>query len=473
MLRRILTVFSVTLAAAGAAQTLTLEQAVEQAVEQSLEAQQAQLQVQQAEIDLRQARAEQYPEASFQTNAGYQFGLGVDPTTNTLQQQQIFFASPSLGVNAVLYQGGRIRASIAQGKTQVSAAEATADDIRQDVALAMAQQYLEALLAREEVTAARARLADLTAQVDRVTRLIDAGQAAPVDRFPLESERARADQAVIVATNQLELAELRLRQLLRMEPSEALSLVRPESIDFDRVQLATAATLEIYQAALSRQPAIRAAELNEEVASQGIQLARSGYYPSLSAFGQLNTRYSSEAREPAGMPSLRVDEQTVFVDGMPVTLGFQQPVFDFQTIGVGQQFRDFFGQSVGLALNVPIFNNGRTNAAVQRAKVGLERARLNTAQERQRLEVEVSQALQAARGARAEVAASERALEAARASLRAAQRRSELGQGSAYDLANAQILLEQAQTAFLRARYQFLFNAKVVDFYLGRPLTLN
>ena len=460
-------------AATVAGQTLTLEQAVERAIDQSLEAQQAQLDVASAKANYRQSKLDQYPNAAFSTNAGFQFGLGVDPTTNTLQQQQIFFASPSINANATLFAGGRIRSTIARNKVRIEAAEASAEDLRQDVALNMANQYLSALLAREELNAARSRLVDAQAQLQRTDRLIEAGSLARVERFPLASEQARAQQNVVVAQNALELAELQLKQLLRMEPAEALQLVRPESIDFDKVQLSTAAALEVYQAAVSRQPAIRAAELNEAAATEGLAIAKAGYYPNLTAFGQLNSRYSSQATELVGFTMGDVEEQTVFIDGNPITLGFPSQNPEFQTISAGQQLNDFFGQVVGINLNVPIFSNGVNDLLVQQAQLDLERARLSTALERQRLEVEVSQALQAARAAQAEVAASERALEAARATVSAAQRRSEAGAASAYELANAQLLLEQAEVTYLRNRYQFLFNAKVVDFYLGRPLTLD
>ena len=457
----------------GHAQTVTLEAAVERAVEESFVVQQAEMSKRLSEAALQQSKLSRYPNIGLRTNGGLQFGLNVDPTTNDLVQQRTGFASISLDAQVPVYQGGRIRHEISQNTSRVAAAEATTEDARQEIALAVAQRYLEALLATEEANGARARVRELSAAADRVERSIELGAAAPIDVFEPRSLLARQQQLVTVATNNIELAKLQLKQLMRMDPSEALSLVRPESIDFESVSLPAESALAIYQSAISREPAIRAAELDAEAAATGIEVARAGYYPTVAAFGNLDTRYSSQAQRLLNGQDSVFEMQTLFVDGNPVEFGSFRPVFGSEPIPFGTQLSDFFGQAVGLSLNVPIFNNGRTKSAVQRAQVELEQSLLNIEQERQNLEIEVQTALQSARAAQAEVAANLRALEAAEQAYAAAQKRVEAGAASAFDLTNAQILLEQAQVALLRSRYQYLFNAKVLDFYLGKPLTLN
>ncbi len=462
------------LAALGAsAQTLSLKQAVELAIEQSLAVRTGELSLRRSELDLRQNKLARYPSVNFRSTAGVQFGLNVDPTTNDLVQQRTTFASPSLDANLPLYQGGLIKRSIAQGKTQVAAAEADLDDIKQDVALGVAEAYLSSLLAQEQVETAENLLASARAELSRTERLIAAGTLAPVNQFEAESSVARQEQARTRALNDLALAKLRLKQLLRKPVDEVLELVDPATIDFDAITLPAVDGVELYAAALPRQPAIRAAELSEEAAAQGIAVAKSGYLPTLTAFGQLDTRYSSQAKQATSFVPGDLNEQTVFINSMPVTFGVETQVPVLENIPVTEQLRDFFGQAVGLSLNVPIFNNGRTKSAVEIAELALVQAQLATESERQDLEVEVQQAIQNAINARAEVTASKRALAAAQTAYEAALRRSELGAGSSYDLTNTQILLERAQTSLLLARYQYVFNAKVVDFYLGRPLDLN
>ena len=460
-------------AGAAGAQRLTLEEAVRRAVEESLPVRSARLQTRGTEIGLRASELERYPNLAFRANGGVQFGLNVDPTTNDAVQQRTGFASGSVDLGVPIYQGGRLNAAIAQNRAQLAADQASVEASEQDVALDVANRYLTSLLRTEDLRAARSQRADAEAELDRTRRLIAAGTLAPAQEVEAASALSRQASLVVAAENALALAELNLRQLLRFGPDEPLNLIDPSQIDFDAVTLPPVQGVELYQAAVSRQPGVRAAELAAEAAEAGERVARAGFYPSVNGFAQLDTRYSSRAVQPVGDVELEVVEQEVFIDGNPVSVGFQQPVFRTENIPVGQQLQDFFGQAVGLSVNVPIFNNGRTRAAVQRAELAVEQARLTTERERLTLEIEVEQALQAARAARAEVEAAQRALAAAENAYAAAQRRAELGAGSAFDLTNAQLLLEQARATELNARYQFLFNAKVVDFYLGRPLTLD
>ena len=455
------------------AQTLTLKQAVEQAVEQSLDVQQAKLQLRSDEITLHNTELSRYPSINFRTTGGYQFGLSVDRTTNALVQQSSGFLTPSLDASAPIYQGGRIRRTIIQNRSQIAASEANVEVAQQNVSLQVAQNYLEALLAKEELYAAETRLKEAKAELDRFTKLIAAGSAAQVGQLELQSTVARLEQGLVTAKNQLQLSELRLKQLIRMPIDEVLTLLDPNTIDFDAINLQPVSGVELYQAALSRQPSIRAAEFGEVAAAQGIDVAKSAFYPSISAFGQLDTRYSTEAFRPTGDPTFDISEQTVFVNGQQVTLGIQQPNFMLERIPIGTQFNQFFGQAVGLSLNVPIFNAGQNQANLERAKLQLETAKQATETQRQLLEIEVEQAYQNALAGKADVEAAKRALEAATTSFEALKRRQEIGAASAYELTNSQLLLEQAQARFLQARYQYLFNVKVVDFYLGRPLDLN
>ena len=457
----------------AAAQTpMTLQEVVDRAVTRSLLVDNAELQLAQSRVDLRQNELSRYPSLSAQGSGGYQFGLNIDPTTNTLQQQALGFMSYSLDAGVNLYQGGRIRRSIAQSRANIAASEATVESRRQDVALQAAQFYLEVLLAGEEAAAADTRLAQARAQLDRTTRLIAGGQLAPVDSFELAAQLARQAQGAQAARNAEALARLRLGQLLRLTAGETLALAPAGSLDLDAVQLPDVTTAELYSSAVARQPAVRAAQLNVAAAELGIAVARSGYLPTVSAFGQLNTRYSSQAVEFQSDNTIAVNTEKVLINGSEVEIGFPRPGGALVEKPIGDQFRDFFGQALGLSVRVPIFSNGQNRAAVDRAQLAVDLARLQETQAEQDVEIAVGQALQAARNARAEVEAARRALRAAQAAADAAERRSTLGAGSSFELTNAQILLEQAQVTLLRARYQYVFNAKVVDFYLGRPLAL-
>ncbi|MFK8056995.1 MAG: TolC family protein [Saprospiraceae bacterium] len=473
MLRFFLFAITLIVGQAVVAQTLTLQQAVTAAIGNSLAVEQGELEMKGDEINLYQAKMAQYPSLSAGTNLGYQFGLGVDPTTNNLVQQSISFNSYNVNAGVTLYQGGRIKNTIAQNKQQLASSMANIEATKQDISLQVAQSYLEAILAKEQVGAAKSQLASGQQQLDRLTRLIAAGSAAPADRFELEANVARQEQTLTQGENAVALTLLKLRQILRLPAGQEIDVISPESIDFAAIQLPVTTAEALYQSAITKQASVRAAQLAEEAAVTGIDVAKSNYYPTLSAFGQMDTRYSSSVQDIDKFDLISV-EQPVTINGQNVLLGTAQATnFTFVNRPFGTQLQDFFGQNVGLSLQVPILNNGRAKSAVERAKLALLQSQLATQQEKQTIELNVQQALQNATAAKSDVDASERAFQAAEAAYDAAQKRNELGAGSTFDLTNAQILLEQAQITLIRARYQYLFNVKVVDFYLGRPLQLD
>ncbi len=451
---------------------MSLQQVVDRAVEQSLVVDGVEQRVRQGEIAVQQSKLSQYPTLAFQSNGGYQFGLNIDPTTNNLVQQSIGFTSFSLDAGATLYAGGRIRNTIARNKATVAAAEATLAATKQDIALTAAQLYLENLLAGEAASNAANLESQFSAQLRQVEGRIAAGQVAPVERLEIEASVARQQQAVVRARNEQSLAVLRLSQLLRLPIGQQLQLANAESLDLDAVQLADVASEELFAGAVSRQPSLRAARLSEEVAVLSTEIARAGLRPTVSAFGQANTRYSSAAQSFVDDGSFVESEQRVVFNGQETTIGFLQPNFSRTPTPFGQQLNDFFGQSVGLSVRIPIFSQGLNNAAVAQAQSAREEARIDRTQAELDFRIELEQALLNAQNARLEVAAARRALAAAEASYDAAVRRLEFGAGNDFDLSDQQLLLEQAQIALLRARYQYVFNAKVIDFYLGRPLTL-
>lgn len=450
---------------------LSLSAVVDRAIAESLVVDNAEQQVALDRVNLRQDEWSRYPTVSVQNTGGFQFGLNVDPTTNLLEQQTIGFLNLSLDANATLFAGGRINKSIARSRANVATSESRLAAAKQDVALQAAQLYLEALLAREAQANAELQRDQSAGQLRSLATRIQVGQSAPVDSFEFAATLARQEQAIVAAASANRLARLRLAQLLRLPPDEELRLVATEALDLDAVLLPEVTAEELFAAARNRQPGLRAALLSEEAATLGVDVARAGYYPTLAAFGQANTRYSSQAvRRVEGAPT--VSEQEVFFNGEPITLGFPSPGFTVEETPFFDQIGDFFGQAVGLRLRIPIFSQGLNDAAVARARVLVEQARVQREQAELDLRVETEQALLNARNARAEVSAARRALSAAQASYDSAVRRAEFGAGDRFSLSDQSLLLERARNALLQARYQYVFNAKVVDFYLGRPLTL-
>ena len=89
---------------------------------------------------------------------------------------------------------------------------------------------------------------------------------------------------------------------------------------------------------------------------------------------------------------------------------------------------------MGLSLNVPIFNRNKTKSEVQTAKINIDKAKLELAQEEKDLYKKIEKAWQNAITSQSEMEAADIARNAAKESFRLAQKQYELGALSTTDL---------------------------------------
>ena len=94
-------------------------------------------------------------------------------------------------------------------------------------------------------------------------------------------------------------------------------------------------------------------------------------------------------------------------------------------------------------------------------------------QAKQQLKADVQNAIANARAAKLELTASETSLEAAKAAFDNAQKRYDLGAINTLELTTAKTNLDTAELNVARAKYDYIFRLKIIDFYMGKDLNLN
>jgi outer membrane protein len=468
------------LAAALGAQSeaWSLQRCIEYAQDNNLTIQQAELTARNAELTLQQNRMNRLPNVSGTASAGYQFGRTIDPTTNAFNNSRIGFNSYSVGGSVVLFGGNRLNSLVEQSKYDTEASQLDAADTRQNTALNIATAYLNILLAEEQVRNTQTQLKLSGEQLERTNRLIDAGQLAPNARLDLQAQQARNEQLLIEAQNAVDQSYLVLKQLLQLDPGQPLQIQRPEFEVEDGTLVRDFDVEEVYLAALQTQPSVQAAQLRMQSNAVQEQVAKAGYYPQLTLFGNLNTNYSSvnpDINNPNTENAMRVQDDpiTVNIDGTDIDVAFYSiEGVTFPTKTYADQLNENFGQSVGLSLNVPIYSNHRNRINTQRARIGALNAELQSRQVKDLLKTNVQTAVTNFRAARNTYLAAQRSFQAAEAAYSDAQRRFDLGAINTFDYNNATDNLDIARRDLTRAKFQLLFNLKVVEFYLGQSLDL-
>ncbi|MFN4080584.1 MAG: TolC family protein [Saprospiraceae bacterium] len=460
-------------AAQAPPETWSLERCVKHAIEQNLLVKQAQASVRAAEVAGRQAKASRLPGVNANTNLGEQFGRTIDPTTNQFVNTGVGFNSLNLSAGISLFNGGQIHHNVRRAEWERQAAWADMEQNVNTLSLQVAQAYLAVLLSEEQLSIARSRLAQSRQQAELSLKLIEAGNLPAADRFNLDAQIARDEQALVQVQNNVALSYLNLKQLLMLEPDYPLALEKP-SVAIPDDDPATLSFQAVYAAAQGNQPNVKAAAFRLRSAEEGIAVAKSAYYPRLTAFAQLTTNYSTQFRDFKSSTATIPVTQNVQINGEPAILSFNQTIQipEIRELGYFEQIERNFGQAIGLQLSIPIYQNGAVRLNAERARIGVVSAQLQQNQTLQQLKNDVQVAIANAQAAQRQYRAAQKTYEAFKMAFENAQKRFNLGAANSFEITTAQNNLNIAENDLISARYDYLFRLKIIDFYLGKPLDL-
>jgi len=452
----------------------SLQRCIEYAQQNNILLKQAAFNIRNAELTIKQNKFERLPSVNGSISGGVQFGRTIDPTTNSFENQTIGSNRLSLDIGLPIYSGGQISNSIKQSEINLEVAKLNAEVTANDLALQIANAYLNILLAEEQLENALKRIALSQEQLDQTDKRIAAGTLPEVDRLDFVAQIAADRQNAIQFENQATLNYLTLKNLLQLEPDVEIRIEEPEVV-MPAVSPENFGFPEIYAQALQTQPQIEANELQEKSAALDIELSKAGFLPTVSFFGSLNSNFSTRAidqfattndfQQSAPIPAV--------IDGEPTQISFFERVRVMDEVLYFEQIDQNFGQSIGLSINLPIYNRHRNILQMERARLGVLNQEVTTTQEKLQLRNDVQQAIASAQASKRSLEAAELSLQAAQAAFDNAQRRFDLGTINSLEYTTARNTLDQAQVELTRSKYEYLFNIKIVEFYQGKQLTLD
>lgn len=455
-----------------AQESWTLERAIRYAQETNLGIKQAQAGIKQAETTLELNKQARMPDLRAGLSQGISSGRFFEQSTGQVVTSTAKYNNYSLSTGIPIYQGGAIKNSIKQSNFDLQAAQADADETVNNLALTVAQAYLTILLSEEQLEITKKQQLQSEEQLKRTDKLIAVGTLAQNERLNLVAQIARNEGAVVVAQNQVDLSYLNLKNILQLEPDNNLRIVRPTAIvpeaNPDVFQLKA-----IYTGALGMQPQVRAGEIRERSAVVGEKIARAGYLPTVSLGGDISTRWSSQIKDFVAGNRVLGDAQDVNVNGTDVSIRFYQDEVSIKNVPYFEQLNRNFGLGAGLQTQIPIFQNGRTKANVERAKLNLIQTQIRNEQTRITLKNDIQTAIANSRAAKKTYETNVKTVAAFRSAFENTQKRFDLGAVNALDLTTAKTTLDNAESDLLISKYDYVLKLKVIDFYQGRKLSLD
>ena len=412
----------------------TLEECVDYAIKNNISIKQSELDLKTTDIDKLEAIGGFLPTLNGNANYSMNTGASINPVTNQFQNETFKSMSASANSGIMLFNGLANWKTLQRAKLSKIANSYRLDKMKDDIALSIANSYLQILFNKEQLKVQKNQNLITKENIKRTQELIQAGSLPAGDIYELQATDASQEQQIVNTENALLIAKIGLCQTLLLEDYANFD-ISDEVMDLPMTDMTNETQESILEKAKESVKDVKIAMANVDVAKKDVALSRSSYLPTLTGFLGYNTRWAES------IPFNFIDQLTLFD-----------------------------GTAVGLQLNVPILNGFATRGRVQRAKINQERSEFQLKQAELDLERNVYQAYNDVINAKKSFEAAKKTLEARKQSFNFSKERYEVGLMNSFDFSQSTIAYENAQSEVLRTKYDYLFRTKILEFYFGIPL---
>lgn len=419
---------------ASAQQKWSLAQCIDYAIKNNITIKQYETNERLQEVQLSTSRNSRLPSLDANIGQNFSFGRGLT-ADNTYTNTNTSSSSFSLGTSMPLFTGFQIPNQIKLNQLNLKAATADLEKARNDVSMRVAQSYVEILYNMEVCDVAKRQITIDSLQMVRLQAMVDNGKASEVQLSQQRSAMAQSKLALTQADNNYRLSVLALTQLLEMPSPDGFSIVRPSA---NLMQKVLPAPDVIYEEALGIKPEIQSEQLRVQGAKTSVKLAQSGLYPQLSLSAGLGTNYYK-------------------------TSGYKASSF-------GEQIKNNFSQYIGFNLSIPIFNRFATRNNIRSARLQLANQELQLDNAKKSLYKEIQQVYYNAVAAHSKYESSNQACVSTTDAFNLVRAKYENGKANITEFNESRNNLLKAESDLVQAKYEYLYQTSLLDFYRGKPL---
>ena len=439
MISLVLIVLLVSLASIDcqAQQQWTLRQCMDYAIEHNISIKQQDNVRRQQELSLSTSRNSRLPDLSASASENYSFGR-AQTLDGTYSNRNTNSTSFSIGTSVPLFTGFQIPNQIKLNQLNLEAATQDLEKAKNDIRMQVAQAYVQILYNMEIADVAYRQLAIDSAQVKRLEAFVENGKASQAQLSQQQATLAQAQLTATQADNNLQLSVLALTQLLELPSPEGFSIVRPDNTSLLVLHSSLPSPDAVYQEALTIKPEVRAEQLRLSAADKSISIAKAALYPKLYFNAGLQTNYYK-------------------------TNGMQAESF-------ASQMKNNFAQYLGVSLTVPIFNRFATRNNVRSARIDRENRQLQFDLVRKTLYKDIQQVYYNAVAAGSKYESSKQAQQSSQDAFKLTQAKYENGKASITEFNEAKNNYLKTESDLVQARYEYLYQTALLDFYRGRDL---
>ena len=410
---------------------VTFDQALTLALTQSTGVKQAQNSAALSGATVTQQKLAFLPNLSVSTNTAQAYGRNFSQTDGTILNTTTNTLNAGLSSSVTLFDGMKNVANLRSAQSSEQASEQDLARAKQTAVFTVASNFLSLVTQQQQLAVQQQNLAAQEALENQISQFVKAGSRPVSDLYQQQAIAASARAAVVTAQNNVELAKVDLIQTLQLDPRGTYAFQAPALPD----TVAAAAHFDLdslLDRAFAQRPDLGANASRVEAAQQDVKAANASRWPTISLTGGYNSGVSSAA-------------EASFLD----------------------QLNQRRGGSIGIGLTIPIFDRGATQAATERAQIQADNAKLALATQRQQVALEVRRAYLDYEAAKQQLAAADAQQKAATLAVATTQQRYQVGAATLVEVTQARATQVQAQSAFINARNNLVFQQSLMSYYTG------
>ncbi len=422
-----------------AQEIITIQQAIDKTLTNNLQVRQSKLSESLADENLKQSKLALYPTLNSGINQNMNWGRNQS-ASGLFENTQRYNLSGSLSSGVDLFGGFSKINQIKQNRILLDAGKTNTDKVKNDLILQVITSYLQILYNKDFLRAAQDQLTVAKQQLNQQQQLLNEGNKTLADLSQAKSLVATAELNVTNAANALSISYLTLAQLMDV-PSATVYDVQLPVLNSLTAPSTAVNPEEVYRGALATFPDVKLAELNTAASKIGVDVAKGNLYPRLSLNGSYGTSYFYSYNSLAPNQTL------------------------------SDQFKNNLGKGVGLNLQIPIFNGLQARSSVTRAKISLMQTETQEQFAKNNLSKIIYQAVADLKAAESRYESTTNAFLAQKDAYYVIEERYNVGLVNSLDYSTAQTNRNKAEIDMIQAKYDLLFRAKVIDYYLGKQIT--
>ena len=412
----------------------TLEKCIEHAFSQNIQIRKSEISNQRFGVYAEEAKAQRLPSVNASANQNFNWSKSSTTGSGSLSGNNGSNFSVNSGVT--IYNASRISNQIKQADLELQGGQYTLETTKESISLSILNAYLQVLYAEEQVKNSQKQIESTTGQLNLAGERLALQGISVSDYAQVKSQLASEKLTLANSESQLSIAKITLMQLMELPVRDNFNVSHPD-LTKELNQSRIPDVKSVYATALSIKPQIKNASVNKEIAGLDEKIAKASFFPVLSASAGISSGYSSKATD-------------VYFN----------------------QLNNGISPSAGFSLSIPIFQKMQAKTSVAVAKLGYTDAELNETDTKNQLRKSIEQACLDVTSAQIEYEASTENYKATQESSALSDEKFKQGIINSVDYLVTKTNLIVAESQLLQSKYNLIFSYKVLDFYMGIPISL-